>query len=352
MRKLLLRWRRRIGQGETGQALILFAAGLVAFLGLVGLSVDVGLLVYTRTDLQKSADAAAMAGAQDLPSATAATASANNYVTSNSKGSTSATVTVGQTYATNDTITVTTKRHVDYFFMKVLGLTGSDVTATAKARANSYSGGTGVVPWGFIASNNDNSKLLQNACYLGQVNGVPQFKQNTQCTMKYGAGTNSGGDFGALAIDGTGSSLYRSGIGQGSNTPIKKGDLLEAQTGDMQGPTKQGIDDRFSLPAPSGCPGNDRNQVLITNPDGSVSIRPGCESSPRIIVIPVVDKIENPAKSTVLGFSYMYLTGSSNQGGHSQVTGEFVKFVTELANGVYQGAPGAGSDAMAMMLVQ
>jgi hypothetical protein len=66
----------------------------------------------------------------------------------------------------------------------------------------------------------------------------------------------------------------------------------------------------------------------------------------------VVDKIENPAKSTVLGFSYMYLTGSSNQGGHSQVTGEFVKFVTELPNGVYQGAPGAGSDAMAMMLVQ
>ena len=351
MRNFVLRNGRPFRRGERGQALVLFAAGLAAFLGIVGLSVDIGLLVYTRTDLQKAADAAALAGSQDLPNATTATSSANIYVTSNSSSGTTAAVAISQTFAANDTIQVTTTRHVDYFFLKVIGLAGSDVTATAKVRSNSYSGGTGVVPWGFIASNNDNSKLLQNACYLGQVNGVPQFKQNTSCTMKYGAGTNSGGDFGGLAIDGTGSSNYRDGIGHGSTTPLKKGDQIEAQTGNMQGPTNQGIDDRFALPAPGTCAGNARDQVLKTNPDGSVSIRSGCESSPRIIVVPVVDRIENPAKSTVLGFAYMYLTGSSTNGGHSQVTGEFVKFVSELPNGIYQGPPGA-NDAIAMKLIQ
>ena len=75
-------------QGERGQALVLFAAGLVAFLGLVGMSVDVGRVMFTRTDLQKIADSGALAGAQDLPlSVVAATTSANTYASSNGEAS-------------------------------------------------------------------------------------------------------------------------------------------------------------------------------------------------------------------------------------------------------------------------
>ena len=38
---------------ESGQALILFAIGIAAFIGLVGMAVDAGQLVVTRTDLQR-----------------------------------------------------------------------------------------------------------------------------------------------------------------------------------------------------------------------------------------------------------------------------------------------------------
>ena len=333
-----MRWIHRWFDKERGQALIIFAAGLVALCGLVGMAVDVGQVVYTRTDLQKVADAAALAGAQDLPNASTATASAGGYVSSNGSGGTTATIALTATYSPNDTITVTAMRRVSYTFLKVVGLDGADVSAKATARAGSYSGGAGLLPWGFVASNNSNSTLLQNPCYLGNdANGIPMFKQNQACTLKYGAGSSSGGDFGALALGATGASTYEFNIAHGSTRTFKVGDLVDAETGNMVGPTQQGISDRFALPAPSGCPGNDRNQVLLTNADGSVSIRPGCESSSRIGIIPVVDQINNPAKSTIKGFAFVYLTGIDGHGGSTGVSCEFVKFVTAIPKGVYTG---------------
>src|SRR5690349_25026251 len=98
---------------ETGQALVLFAVGLVAFCGLVGMSVDIGKMVFTRTDVQKIADASALAGAQDLPGSTAnATTSANSYATKN--GASSNTVTFG---SGNTTIKVKATRHIEYMFL-------------------------------------------------------------------------------------------------------------------------------------------------------------------------------------------------------------------------------------------
>lgn len=338
------------GGGERGQALVLFAAGLAAFCGFVGMSIDVGHVMATRTDLQKSADAAAMAGSQDLPSTSTALPVANSYVSSNSTGgTTAASVVFSQTYAANDTIQVTTTRYVNYTFLKAIGMSGMSVNAKAKVRVGDYVGGAGLVPWGFIASNNNNSTLLQNPCYLGQVNGVPTFKQNQPCTIKQGAGSNAGGDFGALSLGGSGASTYRNNIANGSTGVYKKGDQVPSETGNMVGPTSQGVGDRFSRPAPAGCPGNARSDVLITNGDGSVTIRPGCEASPRVVIIPVVDKIQNPQMSTILGFSYMYLTGVIGNGGSQKVQGEFVKFVTELPKGVYQGF---GGGARAATLVE
>ena len=118
---------------EHGQSLILFAAGLAGFCGLVGMAVDVGFLVYTRTDLQKAADAAALAGSQDLPNATLALSSADTYVTKN--GGAACQPNCATVNAANDTITVTTTRHVDYMFLKVVGMSGADVHATAVVKS-------------------------------------------------------------------------------------------------------------------------------------------------------------------------------------------------------------------------
>lgn len=344
-------WRQRSRawpSAETGQSLALFAVGLIGLLGLVGISVDVGHVVLTRTSLQKTADAAAFAAAQDLPNTGSALASGETYVTLDGMTGTTETITFGSTYGSNDTVTVRTERHVEYTFLKVLGLDGMDVSAKATVRVGTYVGGSGLLPWAFIASDANNSQLLQNPCYLGQVKGVPEFKQNVSCQIKYGAGSNSGGDFGALALGGSGASTYSANIENGSTAAYRIGQKVPAETGNMSGPTNSGADARFAKAPPASCPTNDINQIVNWNPDGTTSIRAGCETHPRIGIIPVVDQINNPSMSTILGFSFVVLESVTGNGNNQQVTVRFVEFVTEIPGGIYEGW-GGGSNAIKLV---
>ncbi|MBE0609875.1 MAG: hypothetical protein IH609_10870 [Dehalococcoidia bacterium] len=332
---------------EGGQMLVLMAAGLAAFIAIVGLSVDVGQVVFTRTDLQKVADAAAFAGAQDLPSSSSATANANTYVGLNASNTTAGVV-ISQTINSNDTIQVTATRKVDYVFLRVVGLQGTTVSAKAKVRVGTYNGGSGIVPWGLVAS--DNKDFLGNNCFDRMVNGVPTFKQNLKCILKYGAGSNAGGDFGALALDGTGADNYRDDIVNGSTQKFAKGQKVDAQTGNMVGPTGQGIADRLAIAPPSTCNTNERDGILKTE-GGKTSIISGCENHPRIVIIPVVDKIDNPAVSTILGFAFMFLHGEAGGGGQTSVEMEFVSFMTAIPGATYNG-PADGSTSTAILLVE
>jgi hypothetical protein len=67
------------GNDESGQVVVLFALGLIALLGMAALAVDIGYAFYAKRSLQASADAAALAGAAELPSATGATSYALAY---------------------------------------------------------------------------------------------------------------------------------------------------------------------------------------------------------------------------------------------------------------------------------
>lgn len=75
VRKLLTRSTVR----EEGQALALFAGGLVILLGFVAMSIDVGRFVWARTQMQAAVDAAALAAAQSLPSTAQAAEQASWY---------------------------------------------------------------------------------------------------------------------------------------------------------------------------------------------------------------------------------------------------------------------------------
>ncbi len=74
----------KIRNGEEGQALVLFALGLLVFLGFVAMSIDVGRFVWARTQMQAAVDAAALAAAQSMPSQTDASIKANDYWLDNS----------------------------------------------------------------------------------------------------------------------------------------------------------------------------------------------------------------------------------------------------------------------------
>src|SRR3972149_9790113 len=75
---------RKIRPTEDGQVLVIFAAGLIIFLGFVAMSIDVGRFVWARTQMQAAVDAAALAAAQSMPDQADASVKANDYWLDNS----------------------------------------------------------------------------------------------------------------------------------------------------------------------------------------------------------------------------------------------------------------------------
>lgn len=83
LRSLFGRIGRRGGRGtkrEDGVILVLWTVALTAILGFVGLAIDMGNDVQSATNIQNAADAAALAGASQLPDTGLAASEAQEVV--------------------------------------------------------------------------------------------------------------------------------------------------------------------------------------------------------------------------------------------------------------------------------
>ena len=134
-------------RAEHGQILPLVALALVALLGIGAFSIDVGFAYYAKRQLQSATDAAALAGAQDLPNATTAIATATTYAAANTptnlasfrftyaaKCTTLAVNAVGCVATTNpNELVVTGTASTNTSFAGIFGLKHFDVTAHANA---------------------------------------------------------------------------------------------------------------------------------------------------------------------------------------------------------------------------
>ena len=92
----------RRARGERGQILPIVALALVALLGIAAFAIDVGYAYYAKRQLQSATDAAALAGAQDLPTVATAIATATSYAAANTPANLSS---VTFTYTTTCTTT-------------------------------------------------------------------------------------------------------------------------------------------------------------------------------------------------------------------------------------------------------
>jgi hypothetical protein len=140
---------RQRSRSERGQAFALMIVALIALLGTAAIVMDVGFAWYAKRQVQASADAAALAGAQELPDIAAATSRANQYAALNTpdnlsnfavnvttRCSAAASVATwcgpGKTYQAN-TIAVTETGKTPTWFAQVLGLNHFDVKGVATA---------------------------------------------------------------------------------------------------------------------------------------------------------------------------------------------------------------------------
>src|SRR6058998_4030466 len=59
--------RIRVNQLDSGQALVVAVLAMTALIGMVAMTIDVGMLFHDRRHYQNSADAMALAGVAELP---------------------------------------------------------------------------------------------------------------------------------------------------------------------------------------------------------------------------------------------------------------------------------------------
>ena len=149
----------RRARDESGQALALCVVALVALLGICAFVIDIGSAYLAQRTLQASADAAALAGAQEIPNVGTALAVAKQYdgragSKNNVERITGAVASTaeakclakGIACAPANAVAVRQTARVQTSFARVLGIDHIDVEAHATAQITS-----GEVPWAIFA---------------------------------------------------------------------------------------------------------------------------------------------------------------------------------------------------------
>jgi Putative Flp pilus-assembly TadE/G-like/von Willebrand factor type A domain len=137
----------RQARAESGQVIVLVAVALAVLLGMAALTIDVGFAYYAQRSLQASADAAALAAAQELPVGGDAEKVAHKYAASaggkNQRENIPGVVTEVETKCVPtagpcdpvNTVVVTQRADVGTSFAGILGLDKFTVRAKAAACA-------------------------------------------------------------------------------------------------------------------------------------------------------------------------------------------------------------------------
>lgn len=268
---------RRLTGERKGQSTVILAVVFTMLMGSMAVSVDAGRVFVAKEQLQAAADAGALAGAGYLPqSPNEAVAAAT--ATAEANGLSSSQVQVAVTGALQNEISVNATTTEPLIFGPFIGLSSAPVKALAVGASGMPKKMQGLIPIG----------IYQGAYVTGQT-----------YSLKLDSG--SGGNFGALWYgDGEdGADTYRADLEDGSPAVVNLGETITTKTGDMAGPTEQGLESRMSAPAtPVGDP-----------------------TSPRFVYVPIVTPPEaGHTTVTVVGFAAFWIEGVS----HGRVTGEFL----------------------------
>jgi hypothetical protein len=327
---------------RKGQMAILMTLVVATLLGVMALGSDVAVMYYNWMQLQKAADASALAGAtyfltqnatQTLPSPTinagctyatqqqnvACTYALNNYAqaTDLSQGGiyVPAQTVPASTPAGAQTIQVTLKRtNIPTFFMRVLGRTtpySAIVSSIAVAPTAVSSIHNRIFPAGMPPN-------PLNNCAANTAGGCLNYGTTFSMTDSYGPG-----NWGWLNIPtgwsgaqgpqtGGGANQLSTNISNGCTCDMKVGDVVATKPGENWGPVRDAVNG------------------LITAGSLPSSIT-GKES--QLVTVPIVDwgNVNGASSVKVLGFANVWIDSISKQGSTQTLTVQFVQYLAPEA---------------------
>lgn len=280
-------------KNSRGNSTIILLAFMTIIIGVTAFTADAGMVYLEQSKLQNAVDAAALAGiAKFEEGETSMVDEAYHYTTLNKLDAETVAVTVTED---NHMITVTAAKNVPLYFAKIFDISSSNVTAKASAEAAPIVSVDGLRPLA----------VEQQDFVFGE-----------SYTLKNGASEGYMGNFGALALGGTGANNYRNNLMYGYHADLKIGDWVEigddveTQPGNMAGPTYDGISYLLSQDT------NTYHDLTRLEPD-----------CPRLIVIAIVDSLAVNGRSEVkvTGFAAFFLEDVVYVNGKTEITGKFIK---------------------------
>lgn len=317
---------------ERGQVVIIVALLLVSLLGMTALVVDVGSIYEERRQTQTVADAAALAGAQDLPEfPEQAIQTAIAYADLNGVAISEDNIQIYETYVPYDTITVTpTDVNAPLFFARVLGVDSVKVGATATATVNNPLSTTGLMPWTIPVEPYEGS-IISGAIYALKLGAGPLEEPEEEIPIPPG---QVWGQFQGMAFDGPGAAEYRDNIINGCEQWVEIGQWYPTQTGNVAGPTRQGISTRIAGDSNTFHPPD--SEIIGVDTNGKFYVMNwGC---PRVVVIPLIREMVNPSQDVeVIDFAIFFIEelkwNDPVYGNGPTVLGRFVDYGIDVTYG-------------------
>lgn len=273
---------------ENGSALVLFTLSFVIILGIAGLVIDLGMAYNTKSHLRKTADAAVLSGAQELTnSSNAVRAVVDNILEAHKESGSLKEVDImpnGQ-----NKLRVVLEKDVPMYFLKLFKLNSIKVSAASTAAIAPIGRGSGAVPLGI----DDSIPLAYMKEYV----------------LKVDSGDSTYGNFGILALSGPGAQLYEQDLQYGYKGELKVGDIIDTQTGNIEGKTRNAINARIAA---------------CTNP----VYDPNHRDCPRVVLVLVYkpyNVVSNQMKQVkITGFAYFFIKQPMSIH-DSSITGYFIK---------------------------
>jgi len=316
---------------ERGVVLLWTAFFLMLMLGFVALGIDVAKIMATRTQLQNAADAAALAGASSINFSTGALMPDTAIVRAQAVGgknsafvneATPVQVLAGDvSFPAANEVKVIVRRDPSAggsmvtHMAQVLGIKSVDVTATATAKVEpAGSVLCGIVPLGVAPPPGEQF----------QVGCSPGYK------LKLPGSAGSNGNYGAIDFpacdDGpcagmgpTGANAYECMLEKGYCCAVHPGDRLDTEPGNMSGPTRTAILNRFAADTDA------REGICYSQYRGN---------GKRLVTVPVVSPFgSGRSPVTVMSFATFFLKNKPGSGITSTIDGEFLYMVVPGGGG-------------------
>lgn len=272
---------------NRGNAAILLCLAVTALFGFAALGIDMGLAYSEKIHLSNALDASALAASLELPNGDGkAVETAKEYLQENNVDPKDAVITIGPDHKS---VEIQKGKNVQFFFAPIIGIYNGNVTAKSKAVIGpAHKAADGIRPLAVEAFD---------------------FSYGDTVTLKRGAGDGYHGNYGPVALGGSGSSVFKMNALYGYEGTISVGDYIDTEPGNMSG-AAHAIEEYI----------NSEESSFDDFPRGSI----------RLWTLPLVDTLVLNGRDQVqvTGFGEFYVEGADNKGGDLEIIGRFIRYVT------------------------